>query len=135
MRSHLTYVSATVAVVLSIASCANPLSSTTPETQVAKRAAMRWDSLRAKNFSAAYTFLSPANRASTTREAYVNALGDGGSWLAADVVAVTCEQQLCEAKVRIEVAPPVPGKFGDRITTHVDENWVFVDGQWWFNQK
>lgn len=135
MRSNLKYTLLTLVTALGVVGCAGPSGSLAPEVLVKQRAASRWDGLKAKNFSAAYEFLSPAYRASTKPDAYVSALGDGSSWLAAEVVAVTCQQQVCDAKVRIEVAPPVPGKFGDRIVTHVDEKWIFIDGQWWFNQK
>ena len=88
-----------------------------------------------RDFAAAYDYLTPYNRASTPRESYVRQLGEGSSWLAYEVVGVTCEQQLCKSRVRLDVASPAPNKFGGKITTHIDEEWVLVDGEWWFSQR
>ena len=107
----------------------------TPEEAVTKRAQARWASMMQKDFAKAYTYFTPYIKATTTQDAYVAELGQGNNWLAADVVGVTCEQQLCKAKVRISVPSPIPGKFGDKITTHIDEDWVLVDGDWWFNRR
>lgn len=126
---------AALAATLALSGCAGVTSGAPPEAQVKERADARWGALRAKNFRAAYTYLTPAQRALITQDSYLNTMGDGNSWLATEVVGVTCEQQSCVATVAIDVAPPVPRKFGDKLRTHVYENWVLVDGQWWFNQK
>lgn len=107
----------------------------TPEEAVQQRATARWASMVKHDFAKAYTYFTPYIKATTTPEAYVAEMGQGNAWTAADVVGVTCEQQLCKARVRIEVPSPLPGKFGGKISTHIDEDWVLVDGDWWFNRR
>ncbi len=120
--------------VLVLAGCA-AFTPATPEQAVEKRANARWASMMKKDFAKAYTYFTPYIKATTTQDAYVAELGQGNAWLDVDVVSVTCEQQLCKAKVRVSVPSPMPGKFGDKITTHIDEDWVLVDGDWWFNRR
>lgn len=118
-----------------VVGCAGMGAPVTPEAQVKQRAAERWEAMRAKNFRSAYAYLSPGFRALHTQDEYAQSMGDGNAWLATDVIGVTCEQQVCRATVRIDVATPMPRKFGDKITTHVYEDWVLVGSEWWFNQK
>ena len=120
---------------LAMVGCTGMGTPATPEIQVKQRASERWEAMRAKNFRSAYAYLSPGFRALHTLDEYVQNMGDGNAWLETDVVGVTCEQQVCRATVRIGVAPPIPRKFGDKITTHVYEDWVLVGSEWWFNQK
>lgn len=122
-------------VALVLSGCAGLLTPSTPEEQVRARADKRWGLMLKRDFAAAYDYLTPYNRASTPRESYVRQLGEGSSWLAYEVVGVTCEQQLCKSRVRLDVASPAPNKFGGKITTHIDEEWVLVDGEWWFSQR
>jgi hypothetical protein len=99
------------------------------------RAQQRWDALKAQDFKAAYAFMSPLQKAITPEAEYVRLMAGGNAWLNTQVVGVTCSQQICQTRVRIQAASPLPLKFGDNITTHVDEDWVLVDGEWWFKQK
>lgn len=106
-----------------------------PAALVAVRANTRWQHMIKHDFKAVHGFFTPYNKAITSQEAYVKEMGNGNAWLAAEVVSVSCQQQLCNARVRIDVASPMPSKFGDKITTHVDEEWVLVDGDWWFSRR
>jgi hypothetical protein len=119
---------------LVLAGCAG-MFQRSPEQQVTIRSTERWQTMMAKDFRAAYAYLSPYNRGVMTEKAYLLQMGDGSAWQSAEVVRVTCEQQSCKATVRIEVPSPVPGKFGGKIVTHIDENWIFVDGEWWYSQR
>lgn len=118
-----------------LSACASSLSPHTPEEQVQARADKRWALMMKRDFAKAYDYLTPYKRASTTREGYVREMGDGSAWLGHEVVTVTCEQQLCKTRVRLEVASPMPNKFGGKIITHIDEEWVLVGGEWWFSQR
>jgi hypothetical protein len=118
-----------------LTACASMLSPRTPEEQVQTRADKRWGLMIKRDFAKAYDYLTPYKRATTTREGYLREMGDGSSWLGYEVTSVTCEQQLCKTSVRLDVASPMPSKFGSKITTHIDEEWVLVDGEWWFSQR
>jgi hypothetical protein len=106
-----------------------------PAALVAARANKRWEHMVKHDFKAVHGFFTPYNKTITTQEAYVKEMGKGNAWLGAEVVSVSCKPQLCNATIRIDVASPMPGKFGDKITTHVDEEWVLVDGEWWFSRR
>lgn len=107
----------------------------TPEDAVKHRANQRWQAMLVKDFKKAYGYFSPFKRGITSEAAYLREIGDGNAWLAAEVISVTCEPQTCKSRVRLEVASPMPSKFGDKITTHIDEDWVLVDGEWWYSQR
>lgn len=119
---------------VALSGCGSLLHST-PEDAVKHRATQRWQAMQAKDFKKAYTYLSPFTRGITSEAAYLREMGNGNAWLATEVVSVTCEPQTCKTRVRLEVASPMPGKFGDKITTHIDEDWVLVDGEWWYSQR
>jgi len=123
-----------MAIMLSLAGCA-ALSTAPPEEQVKHRAQQRWDALKSRDFRAAYTFLSPPQKAATPEADYIRLMADGSNWVEAKVVNVTCSQQLCNPTIRLDVASPIPRKFGGNIVTHIDEDWVFIEGEWWFKQK
>lgn len=106
-----------------------------PGALVADRASKRWAYMIKHDFKSVYEFFTPFYKASTSQEAYGREMANGNAWLAAEVIKVNCEQQLCNALVRIDVASPMPGKFGDKISTHIDEQWVLVDGEWWFSRR
>ena len=119
---------------VTMAGCAS-LVHRTPEEAVQYRATQRWQAMQKKDFKTAYRFLSPFKRSSTSESAYLREMGDGSAWLSTEVVSVSCEPQNCKTRVRLEVASPLPRKFGDKITTHIDEDWVLVDGEWWYSQR
>ena len=101
-----------------------------PEKIVAERAAQRWDTLIKKDFSAAYTYLSPGTRQRVTQQAYADRIR-GGTWKRANVESVRCEQEKCDVQIALE--------YGYRdmksIETRLPENWLLQDGVWWFVPK
>lgn len=121
-------------VCVALVGCAS-LQPKSPEDAVKHRAGQRWAAMLVKDFKAAYKYLSPFKRATVSAPTYVREMGDGSPWLAAEVVSVSCEPQTCKATVRLDVASPMPRKFGDKIITHIDETWVLVDGEWWYSER
>jgi len=125
---------AALACSLLLAACATaPVA--TPEEQVQQRASERWAALVKRDFSKAYAFTSPAYREKVDAETYQERTAQG-SWSAAEVVKVTCpDPAQCNSTVRVEFKNPLARKFGDSISTHVEENWLLVDGAWYLSQK
>ena len=83
----------------------------------------------------AYTFLAPSYRKLVGVERYESSFGTAVAWKSVEVVGVSCEPEKCTARVKIESQPVVPTLFKGTITTHVDEEWLLEDGQWWLYQK
>lgn len=118
-----------------LAGCAS-LAPTTPEEQVRARATERWQALVAYQMDKAYAFTTPAYRAVTSFERDRARYGSAVQWLGAEVIRVNCEPEKCIVRVRIDVKPIVPG-LGRKTTlsTHADETWLLVDGQWWLHRE
>jgi hypothetical protein len=107
----------------------------TPEGVVRELATQRWKALMAGDMAKAYEYAAPSYRSVTTLDAYKAQFGGAVNWVGAEVVSVACEAEKCTPVVRIEVKPLLGTKFGNTISTHVDETWLLEDGRWWFFQK
>lgn len=106
-----------------------------PDQLVGKRAQERWDLLLKSDYANAYEYLSPAQRAVTSRQSYINRFGEGAQWLSAKLQSASCESaERCTAVLQIETQVVARG-FNAPITTKVTEIWVKDEGNWWFHQN
>lgn len=105
------------------------------EEIVAHNAKARWDAIVAKDFDAAYAYLTPGTRATTSPEAYARRLLNASiSWTGAEVKDVTCEDaEVCSATVMVDYkvpgASPGLGRLDGFAPVH--EQWLLSDGQWY----
>ena len=106
-----------------------PLKPLTPEE------AVRWGALLKRDYSSAYQFISPSYRSAVKSETYASTFGSALSWVAAEVVSVSCEVKKCIATIRVDAKPLLGRKFSNTISTHVSETWLLEDDNWWFFQK
>lgn len=135
-RARWASLGATLCVTLTLAACASLGGGGTPEEQVRQRAAERWQALAKGEFSRAYTYNTPGFRAVVTPDGYRNRFGSAVTWLGAEVIRVNCpEAKKCEAFLRIDFKPTLNLHKTGNISTHIDETWLFEDGQWWYFQK
>jgi hypothetical protein len=124
----------TVCVALTLSACAS-LGGGKPEEQVRQRATERWQALVAGKFSRAYSYDTPGFRAVVTPDGYRNRIGSAIAWVGAEVIKVDCpEASQCVAVVRIDFKPVLSRKFDEKLSTHVNETWLFQEGQWYFFQ-
>lgn len=120
---------------LTLAGCAS-LGGGNPQEQVRQRATERWQALVGGQFSRAYAYSTPGFRAVVTPDSYRNRIGSSVTWLGAEVIRVNCpEANKCTAMLRIDYKPVLIRQNGVKVSTHIDETWLFEDGQWWFFQK
>lgn len=120
---------------VTLAACAS-MDKGDPQEQVRQRATQRWQALVAGEFSRAYTYNTPSFRAVVTPDGYRNRFGSALTWLGAEVVRVNCpEADKCIALVRIDYKPLLNYQADSKMSTHVDETWLFKDQQWWFFQQ
>lgn len=118
-----------------LAGCATTGGASSPDQVVGKRAQERWDLLLKSDYSKAYDYLSPAQRAVASRQSYINRFGEGAQWLSAKLQSVSCESnERCNAVLQIETQVVARG-FNAPITTKVTEIWVNDEGNWWFHQN
>lgn len=118
-----------------VAGCA-ALSTQTAEDTVKARANERWAALLKYDYDAAYAYMSPGYRGVTPIEKFKARQGSAVRWAGAEAISVNCPEAVkCVVQVRIQAKPFLGRKFGDTITTHVEETWLLEDGQWWLFQK
>lgn len=124
-----------ISVAVSLLSACAGLEPRTPEEIVKARATERWQAMLKRDTRKAYEFTAPSYRAVVSAEKFGSKFGTAVVWVAAEVVSVTCATEKCTATVMIEAKPLLGAKFGNTISTHVDETWLLEDGRWWFFQK
>lgn len=104
------------------------------EEIVATRAKARWDAIVAKDFDAAYAYLTPGTRATTSLEAYTRRLLNASiRWTDAEVQNVSCEDaDVCTATVMVHYRVPGAAPGVGRLDgfAPVLEQWLLSDGQW-----
>lgn len=119
---------------LTLTACAT-LGNLSPQEQVSQRANQRWQALISADFTRAYNFNTPGYRAVISPEAHRATVGSAVAWVGAEAIKVDCpETNKCTATMRIDFKPLMSGRYGDKINTHIDETWLFEDGQWWYFQ-
>ncbi len=119
---------------LALAACAG-VGGDPPHEQVRRRSAERWQALISGEFSRAYTYNTPGFRAVVSLDSYRRRFGSAIVWQGSEVVDVKCpETTKCIAQLRIDYKPLLKWNIGDKISTHVEETWLFEGGQWWFFQ-
>lgn len=109
-----------------LAGCgANPFREEPPEVIVKQRAQERWNALVAGDLTKAYSYMSPASRQAISPELFRNSIRLG-FWKSAEVGAVTCDKDACEAVVQMTYTYR-----GTKVSTPFRETWVHSDGNWW----
>ena len=119
---------------LTLSACAT-LGSTSPQDQVIQRANQRWQALIDADFTRAYNFNSPGYRAVVNPQTHRASVGSAVAWVGAEAIKVECpDVNKCLATVRIDFKPLMSGRYNEKMSTHIDETWLFEDGQWWYFQ-
>ena len=104
-----------------------PVVPLSPEQAVKARAQARWDALVAGQIEKAFEFITPSGRSTLPFDVFRGRLS-GTSWRKASVTSATCEPEVCDVNVTLEVdvLPNLPQPIP------ISEKWLLVDGQWWF---
>ena len=119
---------------LVLAGCA-ALSPAPPEELVRQRAQARWAALIDGDWSKAYQYMAPSYRAVVEQKRYANQFGGGATWLAAEVVNVTCAEDRCTVRMKVTYQPVIGMRGGEPSSTHFNETWIREEGQWWMFQR
>lgn len=123
--------------VLLLAACAgSSVKPATPEEQVRARSLERWALMVARDFDAAYAYLTPGTRLLHSAEEFNQKYRDSRvGWKSADVQEVQCETvDRCEVKVAVAFdliggMRGVPSIGGEHA---ISEVWLLEDGIWYY---
>jgi hypothetical protein len=94
---------------------------------VTARAKARWDALIKPDLASAYTFLSPASRATMSLDQY-KAKHKVGMYRAVAVDSVECEADRCTVNLKLTYDYQ---RFKGMVTP-LSERWIIAEGQAWF---
>ena len=127
---------AALGTVLVVGGCASMggLSADTPaeakQDAVATRAKARWDALIKADIASAYSYLSPATRATVALDVY-KAKHKLGLYRSAKVDKVECQGEACTVHLTIVY----DYKQFKGVATPLAERWIITDGQAWFAEQ
>lgn len=113
---------------LLLGACASIGVGGTPEQVVATRAKQRWALLMKGDMAGAYEFLSPASKASVSKDAYVKRRGSARYWRSVAMQNVECASDTCKVMMLLEydLSPDVKNLKRDIV-----ETWIQDEGAWW----
>ena len=94
---------------------------------VTERANARWAAIIAKDFDAAYGYLSPASRTSIKRGGF-KAVVSRLNYKSATVKQASCEGAVC----RVDLELVYDANMMKGIKTPIRESWIIEKGQAWF---
>ncbi len=126
----------TLAVVLLTACASTPPA---PEQTVEQRAQARWNHLIAGEAAEALAYFTPGYRAITPERDFDAWLrGRPVKWLAAEVKSGECsDPDRCRIVTAVTYrVPNAPTGINEmRMTRDIEEEWIRLDGQWWYVQN
>jgi hypothetical protein len=115
-------------IALSTTGCASLGLFQTPQERVQSRSQDRLDTIMRGEFKAAYAYLTPAFRETSTWQRYASRYAGVGSWRGATVKSVDCEPERCNVKVSIRYQMV---RLKIENTRSFDEVWIEVGGKWY----
>ncbi|MEE4637853.1 MAG: hypothetical protein V2J42_03865 [Wenzhouxiangella sp.] len=107
-----------------------------PTETLEERVMARWQLMVEREFEAAWDYYTPGFRQTTSRELFAADMERRPvHWTAAELVGTDCGEDVCQVKVRVEYrvvgAPRGHGRM--RLNRTIEDQWVFLDGQWWYS--
>jgi hypothetical protein len=111
---------------------------TTPAARdraIEQRAQARWEALLARDYAAAYQYLSPGYRSTTSATDFeIGIRARRVQYLSAEYQGHSCEEAACTVQIIVgyRVVRPVAGLPEWKSSSLVEERWIESDGQWWF---
>ncbi|WP_376697025.1 hypothetical protein [Wenzhouxiangella sp. EGI_FJ10305] len=132
--------SAVILVVVSalgaIAACSGP--DLPDHERVSDRAQARWDALVDKDGKTAWNYYTPGFRDTYPQPDFdYDIRRRPVRWLDAEVRGADCQEDRCTVRVWVEYdAPSAPqGQRSVKLSKVVSEEWLKLDGQWWYAEE
>ena len=113
--------------------------SSTQQDLLVDRATQRWEALVERDWSKAYTFTSPAYRELFSEALYVRKFSYMVEWELTSVEFLNYDAPAAVASVAVGVMSrptkltSVASRAIGSVPTRIVENWVLVDGEWWYS--
>ncbi len=119
----------------STAAAEQPAAAETPEQAVSARSLARADAIIKKDAKAQYAFMTPAYRSRASLERFEVSHPSIFVLYDASIYSVHCASaDSCDVKAKWTYR--TPGKYDvGKITNVIPEQWIKVDGQWYFYTK
>jgi hypothetical protein len=120
--------------VLVLSACAG----TGQSNNIDARAQARWDTLLSGDLAGAYEYLSPGQRSAISSLDYQrDLLMTPVRWTGAVVGGSECSEDACTVQVDLDfmVVGALPGIRKFESSKVITENWIRVNGQWWYVPK
>lgn len=116
--------------------CKDPASE--PEQPLDERVLARWSHMIERDFEAAWDYYSPGFRQTNPREDWSRDMERRPlRWHEAELVDLSCGEDQCDVSVRITYqavgAPAGMGRM--RLSRELQEQWIRLDGQWWYSSN
>jgi len=105
-----------------------------PQEIVKQRAEARWNHMIARDFAAAYSYETPAYRATVSLEQYRSQFGSAVRWYGATVDQVTIDPSGNRADVQVTLQYEAQAPIASQSTYGVHslvEHWFLTQGDWW----
>lgn len=100
-----------------------------------ERVNARWSAILAKDYATAYSYYSPGFRAKTSAtDLEIKLRMQRVKWTAARFIDKSCTEDVCTVNIDLNyrVASPVPGVASWDGFDKISEQWVRLDGEWWY---
>lgn len=118
---------------LTLAACATT-SPAARDKLIEKRAQARWDALLANDYAAAYGFLSPGYRSTTSVTDFeIDVRSRRVRYQSAEYKGHSCEESTCTVQMMVgyRVVRPVQGLPEWKSSSLIEERWILSAGEWW----
>ena len=109
------------------------------QSALVERAAARWEAIEEHDWATAYTYLSPTYRKVFSSDMYARKFSYMVEWELTSVDFLNYDADAAVASVAVRVMSK-PTKLTSAaseaigsVPTRVIENWVLVDGEWWYS--
>ncbi len=101
----------------------------------------RWLAIIEQDFESAYEYFSPGHKETETAEAFSLRMLTAQmnmKWTKGEFVSANCvEETICEVKIKLDYEYSFSKRSlgGVAVNTEVSENWIQVEGKWYFVPK
>jgi hypothetical protein len=119
--------------VMLLSACATTTASR--EDVIKERAQARWDALLSRDYASAYALHSPGYRsAATVVDFEISMRTRRIRYTSAEYLEQNCVENTCTVRFRVgyQVNSPVPGVNVWNGFDVITDQWVKVDGEWWY---
>lgn len=121
--------------IATLAACATT-STAARDRAIEQRAQARWNALLAGDYATAHSYAAPGYRSATSATDFeIGYRIRRVQYDSAEYREHRCEERVCTVRMWVGYTIPRPAQGVPEWKSHsiVEERWIEVDGEWWFN--